>query len=160
MLIKQHSSIIYLAGFLISISVLMSICNFVLVDKNAKKNMYALRYEEPDIIDVIFLGNSHANNAFLPMDLWENYGYTAYISDVIVLPEYQGHGIGKHMLEEIFCFVNENSISGEYISYFLQAATGKEGFYQKFGFVSRPNNEMGAGMTKRINWQQKMRMVI
>ena len=78
MLIKQNSSIIYLAGFLISISVLMSICNLVLVDKNAKKNMYALRYEEPDIIDVIFLGNSHANNAFLPMDLWENYGYTAY----------------------------------------------------------------------------------
>lgn len=80
-----------------------------------------------------------------------DYGYTAYISDVIVLPEYQGHGIGKHMMEEIFCFVNENSISGEYISYFLQAAAGKEGFYHKFGFVSRPNNELGAGMTKRIN---------
>ena len=59
----------------------MSICNFVLVDKNAKKNMYALRYEEPDIIDVIFLGNSHANNAFLPMDLWENYGYTVKATD-------------------------------------------------------------------------------
>ena len=80
-----------------------------------------------------------------------DYGYTAYISDVIVLPEYQGHRIGKHMMEEIFCFVNENSISGEYISYFLQAAAGKEGFYHKFGFVSRPNNELGAGMTKRIN---------
>ncbi len=80
-----------------------------------------------------------------------DFGYTAYISDVIVHPEYQGHGIGKYMIEKIFRFVNENSTPGEYISYFLQAAAGKEGFYQKFGFICRPNDEMGAGMTKRIN---------
>jgi len=80
-----------------------------------------------------------------------DFGYTAYISDVIVHPEYQGRGIGKYMLEKIFQFVNDNSTQGEYISYFLQAAAGKEGFYQKFGFVCRPSGEMGAGMTKRIN---------
>ena len=80
-----------------------------------------------------------------------DYGYTAYISDVIVLPKYQGQGIGRHMLEAIFSFVEHNSISGEYISYFLQAAAGKEEFYEKFGFIRRPQGEMGAGMTKRIS---------
>ena len=80
-----------------------------------------------------------------------DYGYTAYISDVIVLPKYQGQGIGRHMLEAIFSFVEHNSVPGEYISYFLQAAAGKEEFYEKFGFIRRPQGEMGAGMTKRIS---------
>lgn len=78
MRIKRYISIVYLVGFLILTSILLNVCNFILEDKNAKKNVYALRYEESDTIDVIFLGNSHANNAFLPMDLWGDYGYTAY----------------------------------------------------------------------------------
>lgn len=28
----------------------------------------------------------------------------------------------------------------------LGASKGKEAFYEKFGFVSRPNEELGAGM--------------
>lgn len=85
-----------------------------------------------------------------------DYGYTAYISDVIVLPQYQGHGIGRYMLEEIFSFLESHSVPGEYVSYFLQAAAGKEGFYEKFGFVRRPQGEMGAGMTKRISEKLKI----
>lgn len=50
------------------------ICEIFLIsnivsDKVAKKNIYSLRYESKDTIDVIFLGNSHANNAFIPMEL-------------------------------------------------------------------------------------------
>ena len=29
---------------------------------------------------------------------------------------------------------------------YLGAAKGKEGFYEKFGFVTRPNDDVGAGM--------------
>ena len=32
------------------------------------------------------------------------------------------------------------------ISVDLMAAIGKEGFYEKFGFASRPRNNRGAGM--------------
>ena len=52
--------------------------NHILTDKDAKKTLYGIRYEKSDTIDVIILGNSHANNAFLPMELWNDYGYTGY----------------------------------------------------------------------------------
>ena len=29
---------------------------------------------------------------------------------------------------------------------YLGASKGKEGFYEKFGFVTRPNEDLGAGM--------------
>ncbi len=34
-----------------------------------------------------------------------------------------------------------------------QAATGKEPFYEKYGFTRRPNDRLGAGMT--IFWQSR-----
>jgi GNAT superfamily N-acetyltransferase len=80
-----------------------------------------------------------------------DFGYTAYIADVIVLPEYQGKGIGKKMIEEIFRYVESHSTTGEMISYVLLAAEGKETFYEKFGFTTRPSGNMGAGMSKRVN---------
>lgn len=58
--------------------ILFFFMNHIFEDKEAKKNLYAIRYEPKDTIDVIFLGNSHANNAFLPMELYKEYGYTAY----------------------------------------------------------------------------------
>ena len=79
-----------------------------------------------------------------------DFGYTAYIADVIVLPEYQGQGIGRSMIEKIFDYVGEHTSKGEMISYVLVAAEGKETFYEKLGFIERPNGNLGAGMSKRI----------
>lgn len=50
----------------------------ILEYKVVKKNIYAIKYEENDTIDVMFFGNSHANQVFLPMELWKEYGYTSY----------------------------------------------------------------------------------
>lgn len=50
----------------------------VLEDKYSKKQMYALRYEPKDTIDIVFLGNSHVNNGIAPVELWNKYGYTTY----------------------------------------------------------------------------------
>lgn len=52
--------------------------NHILTYKDSKKTIYSLRYEKKDSMEVVFFGNSHANNAFLPMELWNEYGYTAY----------------------------------------------------------------------------------
>lgn len=49
-----------------------------------------------------------------------DFGYTAYLGDVIVRPEYQGQG--------------------------------KEPFYEKFGFIRRPNEFSGDGMSM---WRKK-----
>lgn len=73
-----QDSVIRIMLFLIIFLMLLWGVNHILMDKDSKKQMYALRYEPADTIDIIFLGNSHANNAFLPMELWESYGYTAY----------------------------------------------------------------------------------
>jgi GNAT superfamily N-acetyltransferase len=80
-----------------------------------------------------------------------DYGYTAYIADVIVLPDCQGKGIGRSMVEQLIKFVKENADEGDYISYALMAAEGKEAFYEKLGFVKRPCDHLGAGMCLRLN---------
>ena len=73
------------------------------------------------------------------------------IVDVWVLPEYQGKGIGSEMVKRLIRYVKENSIPGTSISLFLMSAKGKEGFYEKLGFLRRPHGWEGAGMEMEID---------
>ena len=70
-----------------------------------------------------------------------------YIQDIIVIPEYQGKGIGKIIMQNIEEFLcketNENSFIG------LMAADGVQKFYYQFGYKERPENK--PGMFKMIN---------
>ena len=69
-----------------------------------------------------------------------------YIHSVIVIPEYQGKNIGTGIMEGLLKQVNEYKKVNPDIRTYLGAAKGKEGFYEKFGFVSRPNEDLGPGM--------------
>jgi GNAT superfamily N-acetyltransferase len=73
-------------------------------------------------------------------------GLVFYIQDVIVLPEHQRQGIGTQMMDAVMAFVRANAHCNTIIG--LMAAAGKEAFYQKYGFVVRPNEIYGAGMTQ------------
>jgi len=53
--------------------------------------------------------------------------YQSVIYDVAVLPEWQGRGIGRQIMESLL-----ERISGQNIM--LYASPGKEGFYERFGF--------------------------
>ncbi len=64
--------------FTIGFSLLLLCVNHVLVNKTAKKTMYGIRYEKKNSVDVMFFGNSHANNAFLATELYGEHGITAY----------------------------------------------------------------------------------
>lgn len=64
----------------------------------------------------------------------------ALIVEMIVLPEYQGKGIGSHILETIISRCREHQIRDIQ----LFSARGKTGFYRKHGFV--PRSEEGPGM--------------
>ena len=50
-----------------------------------------------------------------------DYGYTAYVSDVIVLADFQGHGIGKMMMEDLTLKYVNDSDNGQTLLYGISA---------------------------------------
>ena len=78
---------------------------------------------------------------------WDG-GYVAFLSDVIVIPEYQGQGIGKKLVEAVIKRIKDDMKPGYIVNLNLNSAKGKEPFYAKLGFVERPNEDAGAGMNQ------------
>lgn len=83
-------------------------------------------------------------------------GYIAYIADVIVHPDYQGKGIGKHLLLDVLQHIKDGMKEGYLVHVNLVAAKGKETFYEKFGFWRRPTDFTGAGMSMRLHYGDKV----
>lgn len=79
-------------------------------------------------------------------------GYVAYLADVVVNQDYQGLGIGKLILNDMLDYIKNTLSQGDQVMVVLVAAKGKEDFYTKYGFIQRPNEMYGAGMTL---WLQK-----
>ena len=77
--------------------------------------------------------------------IWDH-GYVMYVADIIVIPEYQGQGLGREIMEQITAFARSQLKPGYRIMVSRLAAKGKEQFYEKFGFVTRPNETVGPGM--------------
>jgi GNAT superfamily N-acetyltransferase len=77
--------------------------------------------------------------------IWDR-GYIAFLSDVIVYPDYRGMGIGKEMVTRLLNDMKEQLKPGWKVKVNLMSAPGKEPFYQKIGLSERPNKYSGAGM--------------
>ncbi len=77
-------------------------------------------------------------------------GYIAMIVDVMVLPDFQGNGIGKTMMQKAMNYIKSTINEGQFVLVNLMAAKDKESFYTQFGFEARPNEKAGAGMTQYI----------
>ena len=67
-----------------------------------------------------------------------------YLQEIVVLPEFQGKGIGTAIVNRLLEYISEHTEPGNFTSVGLTAAEGKEGFYERFGF------EKSRGMTKYI----------
>jgi GNAT superfamily N-acetyltransferase len=67
-----------------------------------------------------------------------------YLQEIVVLPEYQGEGIGTAIVNKLLEYISEHTEEGNFTSVGLTAAEGKEGFYERFGFAK------SRGMTKYI----------
>lgn len=70
--------------------------------------------------------------------------FTLYIQDIMVKPVYQRAGIGMAIMTEIMTYIKESYSKGTMVC--LMSAKGKEGFYKKFNFIERPDENFGAGM--------------
>lgn len=69
-----------------------------------------------------------------------------YIQDIMVVPEYQSKHIGTGIMKNLLKKINGYKKINPNIRTYLGASKGKESFYEKFGFISRPNENLGSGM--------------
>lgn len=76
-------------------------------------------------------------------------GLNYYIKDVVVRPEYQGQGIGRMLINELFRFINDNGVKETEIYVELSAVPEKAAFYEKFGFEA--NEAQRLKLYHRVN---------
>lgn len=74
-------------------------------------------------------------------------GYTYFITDVIVKPEYQGKHIGTELITRTLDYIQKDVMEGETVMVSLMSAFERETFYQRFGFHKRPFGNHGSGMS-------------
>lgn len=70
----------------------------------------------------------------------------AYITDVIVNPDFQGRGLGRQLMDKTLEYLKNNSMENVKLACSLYANPGKESFYERFGFQKLPNDKYGYGM--------------
>lgn len=71
-------------------------------------------------------------------------GLYFYIQDLIVIPVFQGQGVGKKLMQELEGWLSEHAPNNAFIG--LMAARNVSGFYEQFGYQRRPAT--GPGMYK------------
>lgn len=124
-------------------------------------NNYSIKYNELSAKDFIYLWESvwdeapsieqvelAMENTLFRISIYDNdkliamarligdKGLDYYIKDVVVIPEYQGKGVGRILVEELLKYINDNGISNTEIFVELCAMPDVIPFYKKFGFDS------------------------
>ena len=69
-----------------------------------------------------------------------------YIHDIMVRSDYQGKRIGTLIMNKLMDKVKEYKKFNPYVRVYLGASKNREGFYEKFGFISRGDADLGEGM--------------
>lgn len=57
-----------------------------------------------------------------------------YLQEIIVLPEYQGKGIGTSIVNYLLEYISKHTADGTFTCVGLTAVEGKNTFYERFGF--------------------------
>ena len=78
-----------------------------------------------------------------------------YVQDLIIHPNAQGMGVGTMLLEAVIREVEDLTEPGTEMMLDLMCAKGREGFYERFGFVARPTDTLGPGMIQYVRKSQE-----
>lgn len=73
-----------------------------------------------------------------------------YIQDLVVIPEYQGKGVGSMIINSLIEFVESIRFEDTTMMLCLMCAKGREPFYKKHGFIARPTDSLGPGMIQYL----------
>lgn len=68
-------------------------------------------------------------------------GLYFYIQDIAVLPEHQGRGLGRAIMDAVMACIERNAKPGAFIG--LMAAKDAAPFYEKYGFAARSERQPG-----------------
>lgn len=74
----------------------------------------------------------------------------SYIQDLVVIPDCQGQNIGSTIIKRLIEYVDSITEEGTQMMLCLMCAKGREEFYHKHNFISRPTPELGPGMIQYI----------
>lgn len=72
-----------------------------------------------------------------------------FIKDLVVLPQYQGAGVGTAVLNALIARIREHCCAHAYVG--LMATPGKETFYEEHGFLRRPAPGYGSGLVQFVD---------
>lgn len=100
------------------------------INQNKKQSCFAVSLYIDD--EIIGMGRVVGDGSY----------FTIY--DVVVDKKFQGRGIGSIIMSEIINWYK--TIEDDDTFLYVNASKNKESFYEKFGFRSRPNEDIGAGM--------------
>ena len=67
-----------------------------------------------------------------------------FLKDIIVHPEFQNKGVGTLLVMNLLNQIKKIGCDHAYIG--LMSTSGTENFYERFGFIKRPNGTFGSGM--------------
>ncbi|MBQ4487059.1 MAG: GNAT family N-acetyltransferase, partial [Oscillospiraceae bacterium] len=77
--------------------------------------------------------------------VWDR-GYCAFLTDVIVTGKHRHNGLASEMIRILTEKIRAEKKDGWQIAVYLMAAKDREGFYERLGFRTRPDERVGAGM--------------
>ena len=72
-----------------------------------------------------------------------DYSIVCVLTDICVKPEFQGHGIGLKITNELKRLIETNVSEGEKMQIELTPTAGNEAFYEKVGFKYNPDKITG-----------------
>ncbi|SDY48067.1 GNAT family N-acetyltransferase [Eubacterium barkeri] len=69
-----------------------------------------------------------------------------YVQDIMVIPSCQYKGVGTQIMNAIICKILSVKQKSPTLRVYLGASKDREGFYKRFGFTTRLQAGLGAGM--------------